>query len=151
MRLTEEQAKIVEENHSLIFWYLHKMNLNIEDWYDLLAIELCNSVMKHDASRGSLANYFKLRCDGVVSKEYRKSKSLKRAHEKIRYVENVHGVEDPFDLTAHIELKEILNGPYGKLLTMKYEGYTQTEMAKELGISQTYVSKMLRQLREDWT
>ena len=31
--LTEEQKRLVEENHNLIYWYCHKYNLNIEEYY----------------------------------------------------------------------------------------------------------------------
>ena len=150
MKLTDEQRQIVTDNHNLIFWYLHKMNLALDEWYSLLAIELCHAVMKHDPEKGLLSTYFKLRCDWVVAKELRKAKALKRTTEKITFIENIHSIEDPHNVHKYVELQELLKGPHGKLLNMKYEGYSQTEMAKELGVSQTTVSKMLKQLRDDW-
>ena len=40
MKLNDEQRGVVEENHQLIYWYAHRRHLDLEEWYDLLAIRL---------------------------------------------------------------------------------------------------------------
>lgn len=150
-RLTEEQSKIVEENHSLIYWYSHLAGLNLADWYDLLAIELCYSVMKYDSTKGSLGNYFKLRADGRVYKEYRKSQSQKRKAEEVPYMENIHNVPYYDDTEGLMEVEDAVKREHGKILQLTYDGYTQTEVAKELGVSQSYVSKILKKMREEYS
>ena len=60
MILTKEQQKMVEENHDLIYWYANIKKLNLENWYDLLAIELCGVVLKYNPKKGSLSNYYKI-------------------------------------------------------------------------------------------
>ena len=155
MRLTEEQQKIVEDNHNLIYWYINYANLDFQEWYDLLAIELCYTVMKHDESKGTLSTYFKLRADGLVYKEYRKSQAQKRFHFDAEYIDATHSnTGDHLDNRIAIadtetEVHDLFKGEYGEIMKLRYEGYSQTEIAEKLGVSQSYVSKILKKLRDE--
>ena len=156
MRLTEEQKQIVEDNHNLIYWYIKIANLDYQEWYDLLAIELCYTVMKYDESKGSLSNYFKMRADGLVYKEYRKSQAQKRYHVDLEYIDNIYSdVKDELEgyastNSSDTEVRDLFKGEYGEIMRMKYEGYSQTEIAEALGCSQSYVSKILKKLRNKY-
>ena len=55
--LTEEQKRMVEENHNLIYWYCHKYNLDIEEYYGLFAIELCRAVQLYDPTKSKITTY----------------------------------------------------------------------------------------------
>ena len=49
-RLNEEQQKMVEENHDLIYRFMHKYHLSendITDWYGELAIALCEAALSY--------------------------------------------------------------------------------------------------------
>ena len=153
MRLTDEQRELVEENHNLIYWYINRRKLDIEEWYDLLAIELCYTVMKYNPEKGSLSNYFKLRADGLVHKEHKKQNSQKRFHHGVSYVENIHSpisleLEGGSDFS--VKLKEFVGEENSDILLLKYQGYTQSEIAEKLGISQSYVSKILKRLKDEY-
>lgn len=150
MRLNDEQRKQVEENHNLIYWYANKRHLDINEWYGLLAIELCKTVMKYDADKGSLGNYFMLRCDGVMSKEYKKSQSQKRLHTEITYIEEAHAIPNTTDIERSYELQEWIESDTHGILQMKADGYTQKEIAEQLNVSQSYVSKIIKRLREEY-
>jgi len=149
MRLTDEQRIIVTENHKLIYWMINRKHLEMAEYYDLLALELCYAVAKHDPSRGSLANYYKLRCEGVLYKEYRKSQAQKRLHTNVTLIDNVHTINNN-DLQRMAELSEWMNGDDGIILQMKSEGYSQTEIGNHLGVSQSYVSKILKRLKKEF-
>ena len=156
MKLTEEQSQVVADNHNLIYWYAHKAHLNLDAWYDLLTIELCYSVLKHDPEKSVLSTFFKLRCDWLVCKEYRKTNSKKRFCESIQYIDDV-GYTDLLKVKDHLtpieetlEFAELVAVENGIVLRMKYEGYSQMEIAKQLGVSQSYVSKILRKLKDDY-
>lgn len=43
--LTEEQRKLVEDNHDLIYEYAHENNISIDEYYDVLAIALCDAAI----------------------------------------------------------------------------------------------------------
>lgn len=55
--LTEEQKKTVSENHNLIYGIASKMNLSIDEYYDILAIGLCKAAMSFDETRGAFSTF----------------------------------------------------------------------------------------------
>lgn len=144
MRLTPEQSEIVANNEKLIYWYLNLKGLDIDEWYDLLAIELCKTIIKHDVSLGSLANYFKIRCDGIVSKEFRKRNAKKRYHVPVEYADECNGELIDFDLIA---LEQFIENSNCDVLKLKFQGYSQKEIAEIIGISQSQVSRILGEIR----
>ena len=150
MRLTAEQQKIVEENHNLIYWYINMNRLDVNEYYDLLAIELCNTAMKYNADRGSFANYFKLRADGIMYKEYRMAQAQKRLHTKVSLLDNVHTLVDETDILDTMELQELMEGEYGEILKLRAEGYSQTEIADMLGTNQSRISKIIKKLKQEY-
>ncbi len=53
--MTEEQKKLAEENHNLIYFYARKYHMSkqeFEDMYGILAIGLCKATRDYDESRG---------------------------------------------------------------------------------------------------
>ena len=59
--MTEEQKLLVENNHNLIYFMIHKMNESVEEYYDLAAIALCKAAINYQPDNGSFAN-FACRC-----------------------------------------------------------------------------------------
>lgn len=150
MKLTTEQAKIVEENHNLIYWYINMNKLDISEYYDLLAIELCNTAMKYNSDRGSFANYFKLRADGIMYKQYRMTQAQKRLHVQVSLVDNLHCLIDEADIMDSIALDSLLDGEHGEILQLRADGYSQTEIADMLGTNQSRVSKIIKKVKDEY-
>ena len=150
MQLTKEQSQVVADNHNLIFWYINMKHLDINEYYDLLAIELCNTAMKYNPDRGSFATYFKLRADGIIYKEYRKTQAQKRLHIKVPLLDNLHTLIDDGDITDSIELQELLDGEYGEIVRLRIEGYSQTEIAEIMDTNQSKISKILKKLKGEY-
>lgn len=150
MKLTTEQQKLVEENHKLIYWYINSNNLEFSEYYDLLAIELCNTAMKYNPERGSFATYFKLRADGILYKEYRKNQAQKRSHVNVALLDNLHTIVDETDLADSIELKGLMDGEYGEILRLRADGYSQTEIAEMLGTNQSKISKIIKKIKQQY-
>lgn len=147
MKLTEEQKKIVEDNHNLVYWYANMKSLDIEEWYDLLSIELCISASKYDSERGSFANYFKLRADGLVYKEIQKKI---KAGSSVTYIDAVASndidlLEDELSVSEWLDKHE-----FSDILKLKLQGYTQKEIADIIGLSQSYVSQVLRKAKGEY-
>lgn len=154
IKLTDDQAKIVEDNYKLIYWYAGLKHLDIEEWYGLLAIELCKAVQKHNPKKSSIANYYKLRCDSLVHKEYQKGNADKRSHEGLVDLEDLYGTDNVSDdgmfyddVDNYLHLKELFDGEYGDIIRMRWEGYTQQEIAEKVGLSQSQISNILREVR----
>lgn len=148
--LNEEQKQTVEDNHSLIYWYAHKHGLNLDEWYDLLAIELCYAVLKYNPQRSSLSNYYKMRCDGLVLREKRKQMSKKRFHHSVAFEDEIHN-DERFYLMEDVYVKEAIDShEYGNIIKMKYDGFTQQEIADIIGVSQSYISNLLKKVRQKY-
>lgn len=154
-KLTEEQVKMVEGNHNLIYWYLNKRGLEYSEYYDLLAIVLCETAVNYLVEKGSFSTYFKIRADSAINKEVRKLYAQKRIHcESVTTIdENYNFINPELERDIHdpynnLCFKELLNGEYGEVLKLVYEGYTQTYIAKKLNITQSEVSRILKRIRK---
>lgn len=149
VKLNTEQQELVTKNHRLIYWYAHKNNLNLEEWYDLLAIELCYTVLNYKEDKGSLSNYFKIRSDWMVSSKLRHNNTKKKQHIDVELFSD-YGYEDtePKRLFSDLELKELFEGEHGNIYQMIYEGYTQEEIASVIHKNQSYVSNLLKKMRK---
>ena len=150
MKLTEEQKQTVEDNHNLIYWYINMNKLDLSEYYDLLAIELCKAVISYDKEKGSLSNYYKLKCDQAMQKEYLKSKAQKRANNGLYDLSDYQCSNAINNIDDFIIMDSIHNSEYKDVILLKLKGYTQTMIAKELGISQAQVSIILKKVRKHY-
>lgn len=55
MKLTQEQSKLVEENHKLIYGFLTKYKLPEDEWYDLCAIGLIKAAQLYESGKGEFS------------------------------------------------------------------------------------------------
>lgn len=53
--LTEDQRKLVTENHNLIYGYAYNKKILIDDYYDILAIGLCKAAKTFDQDKGKFS------------------------------------------------------------------------------------------------
>lgn len=149
LKLTKEQCSLIEENHKLIYWYKHKYlkEEDMDEWYDILANALCYCAMKHEPSKGSFSNYYKLCASCAVANEFRNRKAKKRIQFETEYLDNYHNLEYNDEILANLELEEWLNSSYAEIIKMKLSGKTQLEIAQQLGISRSQVSNILKRIR----
>lgn len=158
MKLTEEQSKIVEENEKLIYGYAHYKGLDLEEWYGLLAIELCRAVMTHDPTQSKLTTYYYSCCDNLVRQEWRDSLAIKRTHAGMYpLIEEVNSVGIGINNDSVNEkmifnefLREIDDFQDRKIIKLRWEGYNQEEISEFVGISQPQISRILARIKEDY-
>lgn len=168
MKLTEEQCLIVEENHNLIYSYIHKNYLDLEEWYGLLAIELCKAVKVWDKEKGTLSTIFYYMCDNRVKHEYRRTQAKKRQHEGMlsldyTYIDNSgnqktleelaqFGVEPEYEGEMYNGelLEEMLQDEHGEIIRLSYLGYNQAEIGEMIDLSQSQVSRILKKMRNKY-
>lgn len=67
-KLNEEQKVLVENNHGLIFKFAKDRDIDIEEYYGLLAIGLCKAALIFDESLGFKFSTIAFRC---MYREYR--------------------------------------------------------------------------------
>ena len=158
MKLTEQQSKIVADNHKLIYWIANLKGLHIDEYYDLLAIELCKTVQKYKPDKGGLPNFYKLRVEYMLGNEFQKRQAQKRAHQGVYDIEENFGDDITLtqlsydyneDIMESILLKELTEGEFGDIIRLKWQGYSQSEIAEILGVSQGYISKALKKVRDE--
>lgn len=149
MRLTAEQEDIVSKNHNLIYWFINFRHLDPNEWYDLLAIELCYTVIKYNPEKGSLSNYFRIRSENLLKKEYLKTQ-LKKNKGLAPLLYNDEIFSEGYDDIGDMDIKNLFNGDFGSILKMKAEGYTQSEIAEKYGVTQSYISKIIEKKRKEY-
>lgn len=149
-KLTNEQSKLVEDNEKLIPWFCHKYHLNIEEWYGTLAIVLCQSAKEYDENKGAFSTYFAMRAFSKMSKEFHRSKAQRNYHkDEVLLDEVAQSHNDIIDVDMDITIADWIAKDDSGILKLKYDGYTQSEIAETIGKSQKYVSMKLKELRKD--
>ena len=75
--MTKEQEILVIENHNLIYYFIHKYNLSIEDYYDICAIGLCKAANTYDDKKGiKFSTYAGVCIENEIKQELRKQKNI---------------------------------------------------------------------------
>lgn len=160
--MTKEQKEMVEKNHNLIYYFLYKKKLDIEENYDIYAIVLCRCVQfyKEDKSRFST---YALRC---FEREYMRQLDYGRRcgrdkaivsslefeiadkdseNPSLLYdvVENVSS-PDPYGL-GNVEYDlSILTEIEVKVCYLRYLGYKMREIGDIVGYSGAQVSRIIK-------
>ena len=162
VRLTTEQQKIVEDNHNLIYSYIKSNKLNKEEWYDLFAIELCKAVLIHNPDKGKLSTLFYTMCGNTLKKRYRYNSAVKRNDVEDLSLDYEYQSDDGIactmydkigsdaedDIISNLLLNDMLaDKRFGKIVRLRYQGYTQEEISDITGLSQSYVSKILSHIK----
>ncbi len=95
--LTSAQKELVEKNHSLIYSFLHRHNLPIDEFYDAAAIGLCNAAAKYDENSGySFSTFAYAVIYNQIKLEFRKQNTMKH-----KFNSNTISLEA--DLTSYTE------------------------------------------------
>lgn len=69
--LTKTQQNLVTENHNLIYEFAKRKHLSIEEYYDILAIGLCEASKSYDCSSGEFST-IAFRCMDAELNDYYK-------------------------------------------------------------------------------
>lgn len=72
--LTEEQKKIAEENHNLIYFFLRYFNVGINDYYDIFAITYINCIKVWNKEQATLSALLTSAFLNAIKSEQRKNK-----------------------------------------------------------------------------
>ncbi|WP_418427941.1 sigma-70 family RNA polymerase sigma factor [Anaerotruncus massiliensis (ex Liu et al. 2021)] len=150
--LTDEQRKIAEEGHNLIYSFLRDRGLSIEEWYGTAAIGYLKSVVFWDPQRGKLST-FAYRCmQNEVSMERRK-KSIRTISLDEPILEDggaarldvvSQSVDVIDEALFRVQLESAvaqLTDRQRKIIKLVVAGYDQISISVRLGLSQTTVSR----------
>ena len=170
--LTEEQKRLVEENHNLIYWYCHKYNLDIEEYYGLFAIELCRAVQLYDPTKSKIATYIiKAFWNKHVNYDKGKKRNKRKANENIISLDQDFGEgSEEYKLSEFLTdgksiEDEIIMIPLSECelddklmsvvrLRLENPNLTQQEIGNILGIGQAQAGRRLKaaekKIKEAW-
>lgn len=169
MRMTDEQRKLVEDNHNLIYGFLNKKELDIDYYYDIVAIGLCNAAMTYDLTKGKFST-FAYGCMNRELKIYNNYLNRKKSvPEDIVYSYNVKANEDVSESIIDAVIEDSNNNIDYSTETISFNyflntlkdrerliiehlknGLTQQEIAKELNRSQQAISLKVKEIRKRW-
>ena len=160
--MTETQKKLAEENHNLIYWFLNKYHLSIDEYYDLAAIGLCKAAKTYNDEQSSFSTYAARCMFTAVFSEIRNEKNEKRKalREALSLDAAIEGLDNEqaklldvlstSDTTEDIVLAQKMLEDYyvqtsdkdKQIIQLLLTGYTQKEIASLYDVSQAYISRV---------
>lgn len=155
-----EHTRIVEENHNLIYGFLHKYKLS-EDFYGDAAIGLCKAAQSYDESKGSSFATYAYKCMfnecGITIRADKRKVQTISFEAPIADGENVN-LESvlPSDFSnEHMESIPYIQWFLEKMclvdlqiLLYRLEGDSYRDVAKKIGYSYQYVKNILFKIGE---
>lgn len=165
-RLTSKEKQFAEENHSLIYKFLNNGNYNIEDYYNiavfgyLKAVQIYHrieekrkykfSVIAWKYMQAEMGNYFRMETAKKRTTE-ENILSLDADAEEIDSLYNIVGGKsaeaDVMEDAAIQELFNSLTDAQQKIVTLKIEGYNNTEVCELLGMASSTFYKEMKRLQ----
>lgn len=165
--LTDTQRQLAADNHNLIYAFLHKRNLSVDDYYDIAVIGLCKAARHFDPGRGLAFSTFAYRCmDGELWMTAKNAKAKGRSgYISVSLDAALTDKADsgtlsdiladtrysPEDLAVCNDLLSAVadQDPRIRIICeLKAAGYTQPQIAAHLGLSQAHVSRLLAKARK---
>lgn len=153
----ETWQTLVEENHRLIWGFLHKHYLD-EEWWDLGAIGLCQAARSYDPERGAFGTYAYRCMYNLYAKTTRKpvlgalsmSTPLVADNENFTIGDTIAST-DTIDTQAElsVELKSLLKtlGERDlRILSLRLKGYEVPEIASRLGYTRQGIHLRLKKM-----
>lgn len=168
--LDKEQQTLVEKNHNLIYGYAKIKNLDIEDYYGILAIGLCKAAGAYRQEKGEFST-FAYQCMGnELNNYYCKSNRKDIPSELIISLDAPKEVNDDSSIMYMDILKDDLNPYDDSLLNIQYnnmlkklkspekeiieylkDGMTLESIAKKIGCTKSKVYRIRQKLKKQWS
>lgn len=103
--LNEEQRKLAEENHNLIYGYCKRHNVDTDEYYDILAIGLCKAATVYDSSTNNKFSTLAERCMRNELNDYFRSVNKKNNIPE----NNIISYDAPSEDGNGVDLKNIVH------------------------------------------
>ena len=176
--LTTEQQLLAEENHNLIYSFAQYKNLSLEEYYDILAIGLCQAARAYDETKGKFSTLaYNCMYHAYCLECNRNNRQCIIPNDKLLYYESDlcnSSCNDFYDSDNHAsyvdyELKNhysdydkvmdemllsnligLLNEKEKSVYEYMMDGLTQKKIAEKMGWSPQNVSLQLQKIRGKW-
>ena len=142
--MEESYEKELEDNYNLVYSYLHGKSLDIVEWEGVVSYSLWKAIKSHDSSRGTLSTLFYRVADNDIA-SVRRSMRFNHLDEAVDAVDYAY-IGKP-DSHLLFEMEDAA-GDYGWLVPYAILGYTQQEIADEVGCDRSTISRKLSKMRK---
>lgn len=171
LKLNDEQRKLVEQNHNLIYSAMRKCGIrrqDFDDYYGFAAIGLCKAAIDYDETRSKSFSTYAYLCiqnEITVYNKYRFRQKRKGDMNTISYNhmlddwdeyknENSFLLKDEENFEKNIIFKlnfqdkcYTLNNKDRMIVDLKSKGYTYQEIAKMFGTSFQAIQQKIKRIR----
>lgn len=165
-RLTTEQQKLVEQNHNLIYDFAKRKNLNIDEYYDILAIALCKAAQTYNNKKGEFSTIANTCMNNDLVTYYRHINKIGSISEELiisgdKEVNNGENVivfdtiADNFNLSNEVidslsvlHLMNLLTDKEKLVADCIINGLKQKEIAKKLNCTQQNIYHIIIRIRK---
>lgn len=174
--LTNEQQKLVEVNHNLIYKFANKENLAIDEYYDILAIGLCRAAIGFEESKGKFST-FAFHCmknELCMYWRHGQRQSAIPDNMVLSYGATISNSDNDSEgsygntfldyfadknFTDEIVISEImsnvlldvLNEKEKRIVELLVDGFNQTDIANKLNCSRQNVNHYIKQINKKWS
>lgn len=165
--MTLEQQQFAEDNHNLIYSFIHSKGLPVDEFYDIVAIGYVKAVATFDPSKSKFSIYAyscmlnEVRINGRRCKSARyhnpngfdislDSLAHDSNNEDVGPLENIVQDMRKSNWEDEIHLKILIDGLSDieqRIVEMRISGMTQKEIGDELNYSQSYISRILHSVK----
>ena len=159
--LTDDQRKLAEDNHRLIYGYAYKKQLDIDEYYGILAIGFCKAAKAFDNSKRAFSTFAyacmenevlmylrslnrksNIPCAMMVSIDEQGSENL------LEDFSSCHYQSDEGYVIILNTLKGSLTETQNVILELMLQDETQEKISKILGCTQQNVWYNIQQIRK---
>jgi RNA polymerase sigma-70 factor (ECF subfamily) len=167
--LTPEEQKYAEENHDLVYKFLHMHNLNVDDYYDVIIFGYLRAVENYSKRPDLQKLKFTTVAYAAMGSEWKNYSRAQNAEKRkgnalsldctTIYGEddlelyNIIGKHDALDEEEALnrilkELAPVLTKKQLKALHLKAQGYSYNEINSEYKLSFNVITRAIKESRE---
>lgn len=164
--MTEKSKKIVEENHNLIYGFMNKEHLAMDEWYDICAIGLCKAAESYNNEKNAVFATYAYSCmknevNHALRDLYAEKRGCNTTESSFEQINEEYGTEVHFENAAYTPSVEeicMMNNIYEKVLqglspreqkimNLCKAGYNNKEISEILGCNTREIGFTMQSIR----
>ena len=162
--LDKSQQILVEQNHNLIYGFAQKRNIDINEYYGLLAISLCKAAEAYQENKGKFSTFAYMVMGNDLKKYWRTMQNQKSipsdmivsydSHDEScesSYLDNM--AADDTDVNFQIQYRcmlEQMNETERIICQMLMDGAKQSDIVERLGITKNQYTMAKKKIKEKY-